>query len=115
MTEVAESLTAQLDSQSKLAMLRRENRKIRNENEIWKANEQLRKGQELKIYRKIPKNMYENLVTLSLGIRITETFWSRCDPYKNVTVLYSIFRSTLLKKQKMNASISVLSNKKYNF
>jgi hypothetical protein len=37
-TEAAESLIAQLHSQSKLTTPRLENRKIRNENEILKAN-----------------------------------------------------------------------------
>jgi hypothetical protein len=38
-TEAAESLTAQLDSQSKVATLRHENRKIQHENKILKAKD----------------------------------------------------------------------------
>jgi hypothetical protein len=42
-TGAAESLIAQLHSQGKLTTPSRENRKIRHENEIFKANERLRK------------------------------------------------------------------------
>jgi hypothetical protein len=44
MTEAAESLIAQINSQSKLATPRRENQKNRNENEILKAKEQFPQG-----------------------------------------------------------------------
>jgi hypothetical protein len=57
--EAAESLIAQIHSQSKP---RHENRKIRHESEIFKANEHSPYVQELKIYRMIP----QNLVRLSL-------------------------------------------------
>jgi hypothetical protein len=43
-TEAAESLIAQIDSQSKLATRSRQNRKIRYENKICKANEQAPEG-----------------------------------------------------------------------
>jgi hypothetical protein len=39
MAEAAESLIAELYSQGKLTQTRRENKKIRDENEIVKANE----------------------------------------------------------------------------
>jgi hypothetical protein len=42
-TGAAESLIAQLHSQGKLTKPRPENRKIRHENEILKANERLHK------------------------------------------------------------------------
>jgi hypothetical protein len=54
-TLAAESVIAQLDSQGKLTTPRRENRKIRHENEISKANEQALYVWELQIYRLIPK------------------------------------------------------------
>jgi hypothetical protein len=50
-----ESLIAQLHSQRKFTTPRRENRKIRHENAVLKANERLHKVQELNIYRLIPK------------------------------------------------------------
>jgi hypothetical protein len=50
-SEAAERLITQLYSQSKLTAPRRENRKIRQENKIFKANEHAPVGQKLKIYR----------------------------------------------------------------
>jgi hypothetical protein len=64
--EAAESLIAQLDSQSKLSTPRRKNRKIRHKNEILKAKEHAPKGQKLKVFRLVPKNITQNLSSLSL-------------------------------------------------
>jgi hypothetical protein len=64
--EVAESLIAQLHSQGKLTTLRRENRKIRHEIEILKANEHAPHVYKLQIYRMTPKHIPQNLVRLSL-------------------------------------------------
>jgi hypothetical protein len=64
--EAAESLTAQLHSQSKLTMPRRENRKIRHENEILKANEPAPYVEKLHFYRLIPKNIPQRFVRLSI-------------------------------------------------
>jgi hypothetical protein len=63
MTEAAESLLAQLNSQGKLTMPRRKNREIQHENEILKAAPYLK---ELQIYWKTLKNIPQNLVRLTL-------------------------------------------------
>jgi hypothetical protein len=65
-TEAAESQIAQTNSQSTLDTPRREYRKIQRENEILKAKEHATGRQQLQIYRLIPKNIYQNLVTISL-------------------------------------------------
>jgi hypothetical protein len=54
--EATESLIAHLDSQSKLSTARRENQKIRKENEIWKAKVHATERQKLKIFLLVPKN-----------------------------------------------------------
>jgi hypothetical protein len=63
MTAAAESLIAQLYS---LGMPRRENRKIRHEIEILKANEPATYVWEPQIYRMKQKNIAQHLVRLSL-------------------------------------------------
>jgi hypothetical protein len=55
-----------LHSQGKLTTPMRENRKIRHENLILKANERLHKVWKLKIYRIVSKNICANLVRISL-------------------------------------------------
>jgi hypothetical protein len=67
MTGPAESLIAQLDSQSKLATPRRENLNMKHEIKISKAKNRLHKVQQLQIYRITPKNIPLNLVRLSLS------------------------------------------------
>jgi hypothetical protein len=65
-TVAAESLVANLHSQLSSTTPSRENRKIRNEIEVLKANEHASYVKELQIYRLIPKNICANLVRLSL-------------------------------------------------
>jgi hypothetical protein len=57
MTEAAESLIAQLHSHNKLTTPRRENLKIRHENESLKANEPAPYVYKLQIYRMTQKNI----------------------------------------------------------
>jgi hypothetical protein len=65
-TVAAESLKIQLHSQGKLTTPRRENRKIRHEIEISKANE----PEELQIYRMTPNHMPENLLNPAISLYI---------------------------------------------
>jgi hypothetical protein len=53
--ETAESLIAQLYSQGKLTTLRRENKKIRHKNKIFKANKHAPHVYKLQIYQMTPK------------------------------------------------------------
>jgi hypothetical protein len=65
-TGAAKGLIAKLHSHGKLTTERRENRKIRHENEILKANERLHRVKDLQSFRLIPKDICANLVRLSL-------------------------------------------------
>jgi hypothetical protein len=64
--EAAESLIAQLHSQGKVITPRHENRKIRHEIEILKANEHAPILPQFYVYRMTPKNIPQNLERLSL-------------------------------------------------
>jgi excinuclease UvrABC helicase subunit UvrB len=65
-TVAAESQIAQLHSQSKLTTQTRENRKIRHEIEVLKANGHAPHVYKHQIYRMTPKNKPQNLVRQSL-------------------------------------------------
>jgi hypothetical protein len=62
----AESVRAQLHSQNKLTTSRRENRKIRHENELLKAKEPTPGVYKCQINRMTSKNIPQNLVRLSI-------------------------------------------------
>jgi hypothetical protein len=76
MTDAAESLIAQLYSQRKITTPRREHRKIRNENEIFNANEPPTYVWELQIYRMSPMKKVYNIPVSIRALIGGENFFS---------------------------------------